>query len=140
MPLDDPHIVVVDFLLLSIAVWRVTNLIVGEDGPWNIFGLLRKELIDPAKVDVPGSFSALLSCPYCLSPWLAIIASVSYALSRWPTLCVAFPIAMAGVTAFLQKLTYDRSVEIEGPSFEPPSAPPEPELPEPSDWLDEEAD
>lgn len=137
MPPDDPHVVVVDFLLLTLAVWRCANLIVAEDGPGNIFGLLRKELIDPAKVDVPGTFSAGLSCPYCVSFWLAIVASASYAVSRWPTLCVAFPIAIAGGMAFLQKLTYDRSVEIEGPSFEPPTEPPT-APPEPEDWLDEE--
>jgi hypothetical protein len=48
-------------LLLAIfAVWRITHLVVKEDGPWLLFERLRRIM--------PGQ---LFSCFYCLSVWLA---------------------------------------------------------------------
>jgi hypothetical protein len=47
-------------LLATLAVWRITHLVVKEDGPWRVFEVLRRI--------VPGQ---LFSCFYCLTVWLA---------------------------------------------------------------------
>ena len=54
------------WLMLGVlAVWRVTHMLYGEDGPWNIFLSLRRW--------VGTSFiGTLLDCFYCLSVWIAV--------------------------------------------------------------------
>ena len=48
-----------------LSVWRITHLLYGEDGPWNLFVLLRRRLGD-------GFWGELLDCFYCLSLWIAV--------------------------------------------------------------------
>ena len=52
------------FLIAMLAVWRVTHLFSGEDGPGDIFLRLRR---------LAGSsfLGQLLDCFYCLSLWIA---------------------------------------------------------------------
>src|ERR1035438_7929939 len=53
-------------LVLGIlAVWRVTHLLNGEDGPWEIFVRLRK-------LAGAGFWGELLDCFYCLSLWISL--------------------------------------------------------------------
>jgi Protein of unknown function (DUF1360) len=49
----------------SLVVWRVTHLVVSEDGPWQLSARLRRAAGD-------GFFGTLLDCFYCLSVWMAI--------------------------------------------------------------------
>jgi len=53
------------FLLGALGVWRVTHLLVAEDGPWRCLARLREA--------APGEFwGGLLGCFYCLSVWIAL--------------------------------------------------------------------
>ena len=54
----------VSLVIAVLAVWRVTHLFWGEDGPWDIFVRLRRLAGD-------GLFGSLLDCFYCLSLWIA---------------------------------------------------------------------
>lgn len=69
------------FLVISLAVWRIANMLVNEQGPSNIFEQLRYRAgvrIDPDNPEVayaenPNSFTAtLFLCLYCMSVWVAI--------------------------------------------------------------------
>jgi len=61
------------FLIAMLAVWRVTHLFWGEDGPGDIFLRLRR---------LAGSsfLGQLLDCFYCLSLWVA--APLGWMLGR----------------------------------------------------------
>jgi hypothetical protein len=53
------------FLLGAFCVWRLTHLLVAEEGPWRSFARLREV--------AGGTFwSGVLDCFYCLSLWLAV--------------------------------------------------------------------
>lgn len=54
----------VALIVAIIAVWRVTHLLWGEDGPGDIFVRLRRAAGD-------GFWGGLLDCFYCLSLWIA---------------------------------------------------------------------
>ena len=54
----------ISLVIATLAVWRVTHLFWGEDGPWNLFVRLRRLVGD-------GFFGSLLDCFYCLSLWMA---------------------------------------------------------------------
>ena len=47
-----------------LSVWRVTHLLVAEDGPGQILVKLRRRAGE-------GFFASLLDCFYCLSLWIA---------------------------------------------------------------------
>jgi hypothetical protein len=47
------------------AAWRLANLLIDEDGPFNVFEHLRDVLIPPG--EIVGFFPQLLTCVYCLS-------------------------------------------------------------------------
>jgi len=51
-------------LVAVLAVWRITHLFWGEDGPWDIFVRFRRMVGD-------SWFGRLLDCFYCLSLWVA---------------------------------------------------------------------
>ena len=52
-------------IVAVLALWRVTHLFWGEDGPADIFVRLRKSAGD-------GFWGSLLDCFYCLSLWFSI--------------------------------------------------------------------
>lgn len=53
------------FLLCTLAVWRLTHLFVLEDGPWDFVYHLRKKLGNSI-------FGQAMDCFYCLSLWIAV--------------------------------------------------------------------
>jgi hypothetical protein len=58
------------FALASLAVWRVTHLLVEEDGPAQLVVRLRARLGH-------GSLGELLDCFYCTSAWVAAPAALA---------------------------------------------------------------
>ncbi len=48
-----------------LATWRVTHLIVAEDGPWNVVARLRQRA-------GAGVLGQLMDCFYCASVWVAM--------------------------------------------------------------------
>jgi hypothetical protein len=57
--------IIFQFLLASLAVWRLTHLLSKEDGPFDSIYHLRRRLGQRF-------FGRLLDCFYCLSIWLAL--------------------------------------------------------------------
>jgi len=55
-----------DCIFAALATWRLTHLVVLEDGPWDAVVLFRRGL---SKI-VP---SGLLDCFYCSSLWVSIL-------------------------------------------------------------------
>lgn len=62
------------FVLLSLAVWRVTALFVYDDGPRDVFVKLR-ELSD--------AYGGPLNCFWCASVWVSFLASLLSRLQKW---------------------------------------------------------
>jgi hypothetical protein len=57
--------IAMQFVLCSLAIWRLTHLIVAEDGPWDIIVRLRAWLGESV-------VGRAMDCFYCSSVWLAI--------------------------------------------------------------------
>jgi hypothetical protein len=67
-------------LLSGLAAWRVAALLSYEVGPFEIFERLR-HAIAPDGRELSRwrqEFDRLLSCVWCLSPWLAVLAWYTY--------------------------------------------------------------
>ena len=73
------------FTLGAIAAWRITHLLIVEDGPWQSFARIRR-------IAATSGLRGLLDCFYCLSLWVAIPFSVLLGhsttdrLLMWPAL------------------------------------------------------
>lgn len=68
------------FILGTLAVWRVTRLLVYEDGPFFIFRRFRMLLgvqyiensPDDEEIRATNPIALMILCPLCTSMWLAI--------------------------------------------------------------------
>lgn len=85
-----------EFLLVSLAIWRITHLLSKEDGPFQIIYHLRK-------LAGAGLFGDLLDCFYCLSIWI----SLPFAIGMGTTVkeMGLFWMASSGLACLLEKLT-----------------------------------
>lgn len=118
-----------EFIVLALAVGRMTSIITSESGPWDVFRNLRKRLragefqsdnpdfdefteaemewwLSVDKVPVQGFFSKLISCPLCTSVWVgAIIGWLS--LYYMPlAFLLSLPFALSEVSNLLGRI-YD---------------------------------
>lgn len=65
-----------EFILATLAVWRLTHLIAAEDGPFKVIVWIRERAGQ-------GLWGTLLDCFYCLSVWIAIPFAMVMGGSRW---------------------------------------------------------
>lgn len=86
------------FVLLSLATFRLTQLISKEDGPYNIFSNFRFWLVkNSEKNKTIQTISDGVHCPYCLSVWLSFI------IMLMPDIIIK-GLAIAGVVFFLEEI------------------------------------
>jgi hypothetical protein len=79
------------FLLAALAVWRVSQLLAREDGPWDILARVRR------------FGGRLFDCFYCLSLWVAIPAALWFRTSLADS--VILWLALSGAACLLDRLT-----------------------------------
>src|SRR5690606_33513915 len=63
-----------DLLLLALATWRLTSLLVQEAGPFRVFQWMRKHI----------PHGGLLECIWCCSVWCAALLVLVYGYVQWP--------------------------------------------------------
>lgn len=85
------------FILASLATWRVTHLLVSEDGPGDLVVRLRASLGDSGA----GKF---MDCFNCLSFWIA--APLAFLVSRRPRDVVLLWPAISGAACILEEVVY----------------------------------
>ena len=95
---------ILKIMLLGMACWRLTSLISQEDGPFKVFRKLR-ELVgithynDGKVCEVPDKFwCELLSCPWCLSVWVAGGLTVAYIFLPQVAIYFALWLSLSTVT------------------------------------------
>jgi hypothetical protein len=86
-----------DLIVIALAVWRVSRIIVREDGPFDVFAKLRGA-IDPSQKTWIGRG---LNCIACVSFWLALVAALLYGLSaaEWLAISAAAILINGGLRA-----------------------------------------
>ena len=83
------------FVVAALAVWRVTHLLVAEDGPGRIFARLRAALSS-------GFWRALFGCFYCLSIWIALPFAVGFD-TYWVERLILW-LALSGAACLLERI------------------------------------
>ena len=87
---------VASFVLVSLAVWRVTHLLAEEDGPFDAVVRLRARLGD-------GIVGRAMDCFYCLSLWIA--APFAALLANDALTWAVTWLALSGAACLLQRAT-----------------------------------
>jgi hypothetical protein len=88
----------------SLAVWRLSHALVKESGPLMVFARLRARLA--SHQERSGGLFDVISCVYCLSFWVGLIASLWVAgdVFEWFVYGLAFSaIAMIIESAFTKQ-------------------------------------
>jgi hypothetical protein len=83
-------ITLVDLLILALAVWRLAYMLVKEDGPYQVFTNLRKQVF----------LSHVLACIHCTSFWVALIL---YGVWLTPAYLIVYPLALSGAALMLHR-------------------------------------
>ena len=86
----------IKFLAAILAVWRVTHLIVVEDGPWDVLRRTRAVL---QRVGL----ERLVNCFLCCSVWVAIPFTL-LVTRGWETAAIVLP-ALSGGAILLERAT-----------------------------------
>ncbi|MEO8034970.1 MAG: hypothetical protein ABI837_11115 [Acidobacteriota bacterium] len=84
------------FFAALLAVWRVTHLLVAEDGPWDVIARIRR-LVDRVLL------GRLINCFLCCSVWVAVPFALLVA-HGWRQLILALP-ALSGGAILLERVT-----------------------------------
>ena len=89
----------VEFIVKGLATWRVSHMLVKEDGPWYAFRRLRES--QGWEYDEDGNIivypdSHVLACVWCLSVWVGLL------FSRLP-ISVVIPFALSAVAILTEK-------------------------------------
>jgi Protein of unknown function (DUF1360) len=84
------------FVVILLAVWRVTHLTQAEDGPFDIIFKLRK---------LAGNsfFGHLMDCFYCFSIWVALAPGLYFGRGWIEKILLWF--ALSGGAILLEKIT-----------------------------------
>jgi len=90
------HVSMVEVVLATLAVWRVTHLLWTEDGPGRVFLRLREAVRDRFA-------GRVLSCFYCLSVWIAAPAALILS-TDWLERALVW-LGVAGGALLLQRAT-----------------------------------
>jgi hypothetical protein len=87
------------FIVGALATWRVTHLLVEEDGPADVVVRLRARAGE-------GWIGQALDCFYCLSIWTA--APVAAAVARRPRERLLTWLALTGAACLLEQATTEK--------------------------------
>lgn len=100
------------FVVLALATWRISNMLVAEDGPWLVFEHIRLRVgLQPPtysdmqrETDPPGKMpGTLFNCVWCLSIWIATGWLGAYAASRKVTMWLALPFALSAISCMIDR-------------------------------------
>lgn len=89
---SDPAVLIV----IALAVFRVSRLVV-EDS-------ITEPLRDWTLARVPDRIGELIECIWCVSFWIALAATVAYALSPSVMFWVCFPFALSAISGILASI------------------------------------
>ncbi|HEX6894957.1 MAG TPA: DUF1360 domain-containing protein [Bryobacteraceae bacterium] len=83
------------FIVAALATWRITHLIVREDGPWRVIVRIRRSA-------GAGFWGELMDCFYCSSVWVAAIFSFTLRpnLEEW----ILYWLGLSGSACLLERI------------------------------------
>jgi len=95
-------------LILALATWRLSSLLVYEDGPYAIFARFRHfagiEYDEYSNVVTKNVFAEMINCIHCSSCWIGATLAILYYLIPPPTVWVALPLALSTAAIVIERI------------------------------------
>ena len=102
-------------LILSAAVWRISYMLVNEDGPFDILESFRDWLGIEYDIEGERGYNPLLPlwrttiadlflCVYCMSLWWGIFFAILYFIHPFTSVALAVPFALSTGAIALNRL------------------------------------
>lgn len=97
-----------EFVVLALATWRLTSLLVWEDGPFEVFAKLRR-LLGVRYDEMSNAYGSNwlakgVVCPACASVWFGFMWAVAYMFDVW---WVALPFALSAGAMALERWIHE---------------------------------
>ena len=86
-----------DLIVFGLATWRISTMLINEDGPFDVFFRIREWTGDE------GFFADLFSCVWCMSVWVAIFLILSAIMNKTITLYLMLPFALSAIAVILEE-------------------------------------
>jgi len=110
------NISVFEWLILAIATWRLSHLLVSEDGPFDILFRFRKLIGFQVSPSYPldetdfewlpqNKLAELFACVWCISIWIGLGFYVGFMITPTTTLYVALPLSLSAIAVVINLLT-----------------------------------
>ena len=101
----------VDFMLMTLATWRLTRLFVYDhitkfirEQFWDVVKVGKGYTLEKPKVGPRRTMADLLSCPWCIGVWAAAVVIFFYLVTPYATYPIML-LAISAVATFLQLLS-----------------------------------
>lgn len=100
----------VELLILVLATWRITSLVVEESGPWFIFERFRHLVgvrVDKTYPNLKygrNEFARGLLCFYCSSLWVGVLLSLLYILDSSSVVVLLLPFSLSGGSILVSRV------------------------------------
>jgi len=103
------HQSVVSLLMLVLACWRLTSLLVEENGPFDIFAKFRHLIgirnIEGSKTPYGTNVVAeMMSCLWCCSMWVGAALTVAYIIGPGLTILASLPFALSAGAIIIERV------------------------------------
>ena len=92
------------FIILALAVWRISSLFANEGGPFDLFVRFRVKVGGCEDGNCGGEnwFAKGLMCEWCNSVWFGTIITVLYLFVPTIIFWLCFPLALSTITIMLK--------------------------------------
>ena len=95
-----------NLIMLALATWYISYVIVKLDSPFHLLGRFREWAIKkstlPDETLKPGSVGEWVSCIYCVSPYVGLVCWLLLSTALAP---IIYPFAIAGGALMLHRYT-----------------------------------
>lgn len=88
------------FLILCLATWRLSSLLVSEKGPFNLFSKIR-HVAGIREGKATNVIAEGLQCIWCTSIWVGTVLTLFYALLPALALWLSLPLALSTIAIIL---------------------------------------
>lgn len=91
-----------DLIIIGLACWRISSMVVGEEGPWFVFDNIRRLVKAGDYNDLPEPdrrwFIGIFECVWCCSMWVGIAYAAIYYISPEFSVLCAVPFAISAIS------------------------------------------
>lgn len=94
----------INLIVGALATWRLSHLLIKEDGPYDVFGRLRDAVgitYDERSRPVAGSeLAKIFLCFWCMSIWVGLFITLLTAPRRWYINALAYSAVTIGIERY----------------------------------------